>query len=261
MKLLITLSLLAFISCTPFRPALSDTLRANHDEYAVKGRNGILIKQRLSFGAFATTSVKRSWTRGTSSKSGFGLGTDPYSPDYVNIIGKEYINKKQTLNFSLIDGTRNSQVYCATNFNAKEVTIGNKPNSVVNIVLDLMGKGGSSTNNFYVQVYTAEGERPWQLLFDNQAWQATPKSFEAVFAKSSNEYYTITAITQVEAKGKVLNMPFGAIGLEVRNKSGNPVATLSLADNGIVFLGKVSTEERFLMANLCVALLLQEQIG
>lgn len=240
---------------------LSDELKNSHDEYPVKGRQGILIKQKLSFGEFATTTVKRSWTRGTSSKEGIGFGSNPYAADYDNIIGIEYINQKQTLSFGLSDGSRHSAVYCASRFNAEELTVGNNPNSVVNIVLDLLGKGGSSTNNFYVQVYASPTDKPWQLLLDNEASQASAKSYKGVFAKSREEYYTILPVTKLESKGQLRNMPFGSAGFEIQNRQGKPVAAVSMMNNGVVFLAKNSAEERFLIANLCAALLLQEQIG
>jgi len=39
------------------------------------------------------------------------------------------------------------------------------------------------------------------------------------------------------------------------------VAAVSLIDNGMVYLGRTTPEERFLLANACTALLLQEEIG
>jgi exoribonuclease II len=38
------------------------------------------------------------------------------------------------------------------------------------------------------------------------------------------------------------------------------VAAVSLIDKGMIYLAKTSVEERFLLANACAALLLQEQI-
>src|SRR5687768_10503958 len=98
---------ITFAGCTPMKLSVSDELRASHDEYAVKGRQGILINQKLSFGEFKTTDVNRSWTRGSSSRFGIGRG-GPSPEDWVNIISTEYINKKQTVKFSLTDGVNHS---------------------------------------------------------------------------------------------------------------------------------------------------------
>lgn len=259
---LTALACLAMVAgCTPIKLGLSDDLRNNSDEYPVKGRQGILINQKLSFGEFATSKVKRSWTKGSSSKTGFGFGSNPYADDYENIIGVEYINKKQTLHFSLTDGTQSSEVYCVSKFHSEDLQIGKNANSGVNILLDLLGKGVSSESNFYVQIFTNRTDRPWQLLLNNQAAQANAKTYAGVFAQSKDDYYTIVPVTKLEAKGQLRNMPFGAAGFEVRNSEGRTVAAIDIMDKGVVYLGKTTSQERFLVANVCAALLLQEHIG
>ena len=246
--------------CTPMKLAISDDLKNRNDEYAVKGLNGILLKEKLSFGEYSTMKVKRSWTKGTSAKEGLGLGTNPYDPAYVNIIGTEYINKKQALNFSLTDGNSTSQVFCVSKFNAKDLQVGNNPNSVGNIILDLLGKGGSSESNYYVQVFISKTGNPWHLLLDNQAAQRNPKNYVGIFAKSKDEFYTINSVTKLQVKDQQRDMPFGSAGFEIRNANGKAVAAISLMDKGTVYLSKINAEERFLIANLCTALLLQQQI-
>src|SRR5262245_9753527 len=136
--------------------SVSDDLKTSHDEYEVKGANGFFIKQKLSFGEYKTDHVKRSWTKGSSEFSGFGFGY-PGTENYTNIISTEYIHRKQTVFFSLGDvSQKKSEVYCTSRFNAKEFTLGRSENSVLNIVLDIFGKGGSSESKYYVQIYTAE---------------------------------------------------------------------------------------------------------
>jgi hypothetical protein len=249
-----------FPACTPFKMSVSDDLKQDHDEYSVKGRQGILIKQKLGFGEFATTKVKRSWTRGHSSRSGIGY-TDAITRDWVNIISMEYIDKKQTMNFSLSDGVRQSDVYCVTRFNAEDLQVGKRENSLLNIGMDIAGIGNLSTSLYYVQLYTGNDEQPWQLVLDNQATQAKPGKYTGVLAKSRSEYYTIVPVTKLEKNGKSGNTLAGSVGFEIKNPEGRSVAAVSLIDKGMVFLAKVNPEERFLLANLCAALLLQEEIG
>ena len=52
----------------------------------------------------------------------------------------------------------------------------------------------------------------------------------------------------------------GSIGFEFRNAQGKAVAAVSTINNGMVFLPHVDKEERFLLANACTALLLQDII-
>jgi hypothetical protein len=68
-------------------------------------------------------------------------------------------------------------------------------------------------------------------------------------------------VTKIERKnGKIVNTIAGAPGFEFRNAKGVAVAAVSLVDNGMVFMGKLEAAERFLLANACAALLLQEAI-
>ena len=256
--LLQAIVLLILVSCSTPRLSVSESLKTSNDAYSVKGRQGILINQKLSFGEFKTTKVKRSWTRGNSSQ--FGVGTLSAQNEWVNLISLEYINRKQTINFSLTDGERQSEVFCVTKFNAEDLHVGKNPNSILNIALELAGIG-SSSNNFYVQVFDGTDGMPWQLLLDNQEAQSKPKKYTGVFAKSKTDYYTIVPVTRLETNGKSGNMLFGSAGFEIKNPKGEAVAAVSLIDKGMIFLGKTTKEERFLMANLSAALLLQENIG
>jgi hypothetical protein len=69
-------------------------------------------------------------------------------------------------------------------------------------------------------------------------------------------------VWQVEKKnGQVATMPFGSAGFEIKDKDGNVVAAVSLIDNGDVYLGPGTEDERLLYANACAALLLQSNIN
>ncbi|HEX6333375.1 MAG TPA: hypothetical protein VFZ78_04050, partial [Flavisolibacter sp.] len=226
------------------------------DEYAVKGRQGILIRQKLSFGEFRTTQLKRSWTKGYTARTGFSTGGSQPG-EWLNVISLEYINRKQTLHFSLTDGSYTSDVFCVTRFNASVLEIGPRPNSLPNILLDFFSP---SENNFYIQLYAGAGE-PWQLLLDNQASQLKAREYVGVMARGKDAYYTIHPVSRLNVNGKEGNMIAGSAGYEIRDAQGNIKAAVSTIDKGVVYLGRSTAEERFLLANLCAAILLQEQIG
>lgn len=261
MKQILSLILIAifFASCSTAKMSVSEELKASHDEYKVKGRQGILIKQKLSFGEFSTSQVKRSWTKGSSLK--FGIVSGGTSPeDWVNLISMEYIKRKQTVRFELTDGKLGSAVYCVSRFNARDLEIG-KTNSILNIGMDVLGIGGSSESTYYVQIFDKQDSRPWEMVIDNQAAQAKAKTYIGYLAKGRDEYYSIVPVRRMEnSKGKSGNILAGSIGFEFRDKNDRPVAAVSMIDKGMVFLGKTTREERFLMANASAALLLQQEI-
>lgn len=255
-------SVFLFFNCTPAKMALTDSSWTNKQEYPVDGRRSIFTKERMTFGEYHTTAVKRSWTKGTSARSGWTVG-NPTDAHFENIISVEYINKRQTLRFEMADDKGNqSEVFCVSKFDAEDLQIGNRPNDMVNIATELLLKTDNSDSKYYVQLYTNKGRGPWQLMFDNQEWQARPKHYKGIVALDKENYYTLVPVTQMQRKdGTAGNMPFGAIGLEIRNKENLPVAAVSFIDKGVVYLSDVPADERFLLANICAALLMQDQIG
>ncbi len=259
---ILVLIIIALSYCTPAKMALNENNWLSKQEYKVDGRRGLFTKERMNFGAYQTTSVKRSWVKGTSSRTGWtkGIVTDA---NFENIISIEYIKRKQTVKFEMNDPAGNlSEVYCVSKFNAEDLQIGNNPNSIVNIAAEILLKTDRSDSKFYVQLYTNKYNKPWQLVLDNQAWQARPKKYTGVVAMDKDNYYTLVPVTQMQRKdGSAANMPFGSIGIEIRNKQDKPVAAVSLIDRGVVYLSSVPAEERFLLANICAALLMQEEIG
>ncbi len=253
-------ALVMLVSCGTAKMSISDDLKSSNDEYVVKGKNGTRIKQKMSFGEYATTAIKRSWIKGSSGRTGIGYGGTAQH-EWVNIISMEYVKKKQTISFNLSDGNRLSEAYCVSRFNSATLEIGKNPNSLLNISMDIFGIAGESSSNYYVQLFTSgKDDRPWEMLIDNEQSQTRPKKYVGYLGKSPTEYYTIVPVTKMEINGKQGNILAGSVGYEFRNKEGKSVAAVSLFDKGMVFLSKTSPEERFLLANACTALLLQDMI-
>jgi hypothetical protein len=253
---------LLLAQCTPAKMALNEDNWLSKQAYKVSGRKGLFSKERMAFGEYRTTHVKRSWTKGYSGRTGWTKGnpTDYY---YENILSVLYENKRQTVKFNMAnDKEDSSEVYCISKFNSSDLQIGKNPNSILNIATEIFLKTDKSDSRYYVQIYTNKHSRPWELMLDNQAWQAKPKSYIGMVSLDADHYYTVVPVTQMVGKnGKAANMPFGSIGLEIRNTQNKPVAAVSLLDNGVVYLSDVPEAERFLLANICTALLLQQQIG
>lgn len=230
----------------------------NVKEYPVKGKNGIFKKENLTFGEYKSVAVDRSWTRGTEVTSGLtqGIPTDEF---YKKIITKDHIDKKQFLYFSLADKSGlQSQAYCMTQLQAKDFNIGNSDVSTFNLLLDLAGPGVSSSNVSRARIYDGVSGYGWDLLMDNQASQAKPKKYVGYLARNDQEYYTVTPTSNVKSKnGKTGKMPFGSAGFIIRDQEGNPVAAVSIIDNGVIYLMDTDPAERLLLASACTALLLR----
>ncbi len=260
-SLLLIITALSVASCTPFQPALSYTDSAAIKADPVKGRQGILINQQLSFAEFKTSKVKRSWTKGGNSRVPLstGLVGDILYPDLLSM---GYANKNQTFHFQMSDAHGNaSDVYAATEFESEDLQIGSNPNSIGNILEDVFGNSGYMDNFFYVQIFPNDQPGPWQLALDNYESQKNAKGYSGVFAIDDENYYTLRPITKIMGKNGPADMPFGSIGFEILNKDDEFVAAVSVMDKGAVYFNTNDQHERFLMANLCAALLLQEDIA
>lgn len=255
---LLLCAIILLSGCGAMEPALSIPDDANLERLPVKGRQGLLINQKLSFGEYTTSPVKRTWTRGGNTR----VDIVPLPDDnYPALISLEYIDRGQTLFFNLRDANGNvSDVYGSSQFFAEDLQLGNNnPNSIINIAQDIFGGTDYSENLFYLQIYLNYETQPWELLLDNQASQIASKAYTGLFAKDRENYYTLEPITKVQGKEGPQEI-MGSIGYEILNEQNEPVAAVSLVDNGIVYLRSSDPEERFLLANLCTALLLQENI-
>lgn len=253
--------LLLIISCSPARIALDENNWNNKQELTVKGRQGILINQKLSFGEYHTVSVKRSWTKGSSMFAGWVWARPGYE-DYSRMIGLEFSKQKQTVKFELTDAAANeSSAFCVTKVRSKDFVLGKNFNSLFSVNLGILGVENASENLYWINIYLKNQERPWEMVLDNEAAQTKSKKYAGVISQSNENYYTVHPVYKMQGNnGKEVSLLMGSMGYEIRSKEGKPLAAVALIDNGVVYLNSVEGEEKFLMANICTALLLQQEI-
>jgi hypothetical protein len=250
------------LSCSTPKIGLTGTDWEQKEILDVKGRQGLLVNQRLSFGLYATQKVDRSWTK----ESSWSIGTARRTlnvPEATNIISFDHINRKQTLRFAAESPSGSyADVYAATKVNARELRMGegNNPYAFTIDLTRLFSKNGN--NLFYVQIYIDGSREPWQLVLDNETSQWKPGKYIGYLYGPNNRYYQLKPVRQYEGKsGKPVQIAMGNLGFEIMDEGGTGLAAVSTMDKGQVYLSKaVGGRERFLLENLCAALLLQELI-
>jgi hypothetical protein len=259
-KSIFLLLAIATVGCTPVKPAFSSENTTMAEELEVKGRQGLLINQKLSFGPYQTSKVKRSWTK--TDKASMPLPTSLlFWILYDKGMSKAYVDKNQKMHFTMATPEgQSSDVYATSVFSREDILIGDNPNSAVNIFSQVFGSGSKSEDVFYAQVYIGKDENPWQLMLDNDASQTKAKSYEGVFALNDQKYYRLKPITKVQGKTQAQDLWFGSIGYEIVTPENKSVAAVSLMDRGKVYFNTTDAEEHFLLANLAAALLLQENL-
>lgn len=260
--LLVFFAGIILIGCNTMEPVLNVSDSNSLESYAVKGRQGWMINQKLEFGDYKTSRVKRSWTRGGNTRLDLPFGTIS-DPDYPSLISMEYVHRNQAYYFQLSDTHGNiSDVYGTSSYNSRDRQIGNNPNSIINILEDIFGKADYAEDLFYLQLYINDERRPWQLLLDNHASTFFANKYQGVFALDDKTYFTLKPLSSIYGKkGPKEVWGGGSLGFEIFNSSNESVGAVSLIDNGKVYLHTSDPKERFILANLSAALLLQESIA
>ena len=256
--LFLLVGVMCLVACTPMKPALSVE---NTKAFPVKGRQGLMIRQKLSFGDYQTSVVKRSWTRSGNTRVDLISG-QAQNPDYPNLIAMDYADSDQSFYFTITDFFGNiADVYAVSRFHSEDLQIGDNPNSVINILEDIFGGMNASENLFYLQIFLNKETTPWQLVLDNDAAQRAAEDYSGLFFLDENEYYTLLPITHLDTKKGPQKILAGSIGFEIFNSKKESVAAVSLVDKGEVYFHTKDPAERFLLSSLCAALLLQEDIA
>lgn len=252
------LFLLCTLGCTTMEPALSV---AETNTFPVKGRQGFLINQKLKFGEYQTSKVRRSWTRGGNTRIDL-LGGTVHNPAYPNLVSMDYADRDQSYYFQMNDGYGNaSDVYAISEFHSRDLQIGDNPNSVVNILEDIFGGSGYSDNLFYLQLFLNKEMNPWQLVLDNHAAQVRAEDYNGIFALNEEQYYVLKPVNRIKKKDGSSQKIVGSVGYEIFDNKNRSVAAVSTVDGGKVFFHTPNPDERFLMASLCAALLLQQDVS
>lgn len=245
------------MGCAPIQPALTVSEGDVIEAFPVKGRQGWLINQKLKFGDYQTSRIKRSWTRGGDASIGVPVGGNR-STTKVLSFGKA--GRHQNFYFQMNDIHGNyADVFASSDFRATDLSLGST--GLDGFLKEKMGVTLSSENIFFLELFFNSEDRPWQLMLDNEAAQVHARRYRGVFVLDDENFYLLEPITRVAGKKGPTELIMGSIGYEILNKQNELIAAVSLVDGGNVYLNTKDPQERFLMANLCAALLLQENLA
>jgi hypothetical protein len=231
-----------------FKLSPGEPLRTNAEIHAAKGRNGFLIRQKLSFGPYYTTQVRRSAIRKWYDYSG--------AP---GLFWAEHMVGRQSIVFTLTNGTETIHVETVTHVRSTDIRVGDRPNIPGIIINILSNSTAAQANNFTAILSSGSNAPTWELFLDNTAAQLARKE-PAGYLRTDSAYYTIVPVWTVDRKGKTATLPFGAIGLEFQDEEGKTQAAVSLQDNGEVYLNPDNKNNKQTLAAACAALLLQSNI-
>ena len=115
------LVLAVFSSCTAARVSVPDSFRKEATEMSVKGLQGWQVNQRVSFGNFQTSKIKRGWDFSSSLQhTKFLLRPEEALMKVFDIdTDRKSANQRNRFQYSLEDGNLVTEIYAAEKFNEK----------------------------------------------------------------------------------------------------------------------------------------------
>lgn len=209
------------------------SLQQNADTYAVKGRQGFILNQKLSFGEYRSGRVKRGWTR---------------SYDIPFVV--RFQGAKEKLSFNLNDQDNpalKSEVFCVGKITAQELSLFNRG-------------GGIPLKNedvFTAAIHLPEGGDTWELVLNNPNKRLWGVVSEGTI-QHGDETIRIEEVRHTDRGHE--NITTMLLGYHfVWN--GRTVGAVETMNQGRVVLSKdLTPTQRFVLANAAAAILLRSEI-
>ncbi|MDX1940988.1 MAG: hypothetical protein SFU99_10585 [Saprospiraceae bacterium] len=204
----------------------------NATTHIVKGRNGWMMNQTLSFGPYESGKVKRSWTS---------------APSFEFVV--RLAKAKEKFRFELADDQGNSsEVFMSGELKRKELPIFDGSMSLMLPDEDI----------FAGVIFVNQVQEPWEFYLENPNKQTV---MEKVNGQISNGQETI----QIEESRYISGGKKPYIGGQALAfkfvQDGKVLGVVEVINKGKVILDEsLSTEQKFVLANAASAILLQQNL-
>ena len=255
------------ISCTTIHLAVPTQFSEGATQMPVKGLSGWMIKQKLSFGNYKTSVVKKGWNIITTNS---GQINDRLLKVFNIDKFVSEVNQRNKYRYSINDGNNMVDIFCAEKLNKEELVI--KTNRRI---LGDWSKTMSSDYSFSAAILpqTVTNDEPWQLVLysvyeeDKDTARKLfdmPYREEGGYATNGKETITIRPlrIRQVVTKnGKEATMPFKIpMGYELRIEDG-VVGVIDTFRNNIWIYNDLDAQTKLILASVSSALMLKKIAG
>lgn len=266
MKHIYYIPLLALLlaSCSTPKLAVPEKFTAVADKMPIKGVNNWILHQKLSFGNYATSKVRRGWTS-TRESDYYTIEQrlmKVFNIDKFNTVSEQ----KNKYRYSIQDGKLEAQVYCQEKMMREEVKI--RTNTKI--------FGDISRTQYSQYSFTAAilpmkdtTDEPWQLVifqnYDRSKDTARrlfdlPYVEEEGFASNGKETITINPLRVANLttkSGKQTQYPVKILsGFELRIDDG-VIAIIDQLSNTLWVYKELDEPTRLIVASICSAMLLR----
>jgi hypothetical protein len=265
---LFVVSLIFLISCTTAKLSVPPSFSEKATKMPVKGINGWQVNQKLNFGDYATSKIKRGWDFSSSvSHTKFRISPEEALLKVFDIdIDKNTNTQKNKFQYNIGDGTQITEVYATEKFKEKQLVYkSNNP-----------WIGNASKTNRYEYAFAAaiipltlKDKTPWSVVLINKydiAKDTAIKLFdkpyveEEGYATNGKENIAIRPIRtdkvltengeQKLFGGKMLT------GYELQ-WNGEASAMIDILENSIWILNDAEPDKKMILASVSSAILLK----
>lgn len=261
--------LLFLVSCTAAKVSVPSGFSAQATKMPVKGLNGWIVNQRLSFGSFNTSTVKRGWDFSSAVQyTKFGLDPQTLILRVFNIdTDKRNLQQRNKFQYTIQDGNLVAEIFATERF--KENQLVYKSNNPY--------IGQVSSTGRYEYAFTAailplmEKENdPWSLVLINRydikkdtarGLFQRPYVEEEGYATNGKENITIRPLRlekMTNKNGKDMKVFGGPLltGYELRWDDG-VVAVIDILDNAVWFANNLDNRDKLILSSISSAILLK----
>ena len=262
-------ALLMLSSCTAAKLSVPDAFSSKATRLPVKGLNGWTINQKLSFGNYQTSVIKRGWDFTSSLQyTKFKRTPEEILLMVFNIdTDKKSLSQRNKFQYTLQDGSLVSEIYATENFTEKQLVY--KSN---NPFLGEASKTSRYTYSFTAAIVPLATEKaePWSLVIMNKYDAAKdtarrlfdrPYVEEEGYATNGKETIAIRPlrIDSVTTKsGKETKVVGGKLltGYELQ-WDGGVVGIIDILDNSVWLYNELEASEKLVLSSVASAIFLK----
>jgi len=264
-----SIAIIALASCTAAKVSVPTQFSSQATKMQVKGLNGWQINQRLSFGNYNTSKIKRGWDFNSSFQyTKFRISPEEYILKVFNVDTYKGTNtQRNKFQYTLEDGNLVAEIYATEKFKEKELVYkSNNP-----------WLGNASQTKSYEYAFAAaivplavKNDQPWSLVLINKYDQAKdtarklfdrPYVEEEGYATNGKENIAIRPLrieNVTTASGKNTKVFGGKMlsGYELRWDDG-VVAIIDILDNSIWLANNLEASDKLILSSISSAILLK----
>ena len=262
-------ALVIFTSCTTAKLAVPTQFSSQATKYPVKGLNGWMIKQQLSFGPYQTSAIKRGWDFTASVQyTKFRMSPEEALLKVFDINTDKGTNyQRNRFQYTIAEGGLQAEIYATEKFQEKQLVYKSNNPYI----------GNASKTNRYEYSFTAgivplgqQQEQPWSLVLINKydvkndtARRLFDRPYveEEGYATNGKDNIAIRPL-RIEkvttASGKETKVFGGRLlsGYELQ-WDGGVVGIIDILDNNVWIYNDLEPKEKLVIASVASAILLK----